>query len=275
MTRLTPQQYQYLLQPLNPKRAGKNNKGFAHMEAWDIRRHLTRIFGFGGWDEEIITCDLVQQIDIQPPQPTGKVRYTVVYRVTTRLTVRYPDGGAMAVFEGGACGDSTNQPQLGDAHDNAMKTAMSQALKRCAINLGDQFGLSLYDGENLQAVMVATLVPPAQTDAVPAAPELPVTDVKPEPGSDEIHVTPVAETLPPPREPAVPMVNQDQHKHMHALWRELGYGGEENRDNRLAISAKILGLAELNTSTSLTHEQAERVIEALKARKREKAAVGR
>ncbi len=273
MTLLTPQQYQYLLQPLNPKRVGKNAKGFAHMEAWDIRRHLTRIFGFGGWDEQILTCDLVQQIDIQPGQPTGKVRYTVVYRVTLRLTVRYPDGTTMAVFENGACGDSTNQPQLGDAHDNAMKTALSQALKRCAINLGDQFGLSLYDGESLTPVMVATLVPPAQTEATPVPPEMPVTEVKPEPGSEEIHVKPVAETLPPPREPAEPMVGQEHHRHMHALWKELGYGGPDNRDNRLAISAKILGLKELNTSASLTAAQADRLIEALKDRRRQMGAM--
>ena len=32
----------------------------------------------------------------------------------------------------------------GDAHDMAIKTAETQALKRAAINLGDQFGLSLY-----------------------------------------------------------------------------------------------------------------------------------
>jgi hypothetical protein len=30
-------------------------------------------------------------------------------------------------------------------------------------------------------------------------------------------------------------VEQKQMRHMHALWNELGFGGEENRDNRLTI----------------------------------------
>lgn len=65
-------------------------------------------------------------------------------------------------------------------------------------------------------------------------------------------------------------VGQDQHRHMHALWRELGYDGDENRDTRLAITAKILGLPDLNSSTDLTREQADVVITRLIERKKEK-----
>lgn len=277
MNRLTPQQYRYLLQPLNPKRVGKNAKGFAHMEAWDIRRHLTRIFGFGGWDDEILTSELVKEIEIPPSTQTGRSRWTVVYRSSRRLTVRTPDGSTLAVFEASACGDSTNQPSIGDAHDNALKTAESQALKRCAINLGDQFGLSLYDDESVLPVMVATLVPPAETEVPEETPEIPVEQVNPEPDSREIHQSPYAETSTPAEsepepEPAEPMVTQDHHRHMHALWKDLGYGGEDNRLQRLAISAKLLGLAELHTSASLTAAQGDRLIDLLKARKREMGA---
>jgi hypothetical protein len=49
---------------------------------------------------------------------------------------------------------------LGDLHDNALKTASSDALKRCAINLGSQFGLSLYDNGTLREVIRGTLVKP-------------------------------------------------------------------------------------------------------------------
>jgi hypothetical protein len=62
-------------------------------------------------------------------------------------------------------------------------------------------------------------------------------------------------------------VGQDQHRHMHALWRELGFGGDENRDNRLTITAKILGLPDLTSSADLTRGQAARVITALRERK--------
>jgi hypothetical protein len=62
-------------------------------------------------------------------------------------------------------------------------------------------------------------------------------------------------------------VGQDQHRHMHALWRELGFGGDENRDNRLTITAKILGLPDLVSSADLTRAQAAQVIAALRERK--------
>lgn len=70
-----------------------------------------------------------------------------------------------------------------------------------------------------------------------------------------------------PGEDADGKVGQDQHRRMHALWRELGYDGDDNRDTRLAITAKILGLPELQSSADLTRAQAASVIDALRARK--------
>ena len=51
-----------------------------------------------------------------------------------------------------------------------------------------------------------------------------------------------------------------------------GYGGDENRSTRLARTANILGLPDLNSSADLTREQASRVIDALENRKRQIAA---
>jgi len=62
-------------------------------------------------------------------------------------------------------------------------------------------------------------------------------------------------------------IGQDQRKHMFALWRELGYDGDENRETRLSITAKILGLPELESSSDLTRAEASRVIDALIERK--------
>lgn len=62
-------------------------------------------------------------------------------------------------------------------------------------------------------------------------------------------------------------VGPDQHRHMHALWNDLGYGGDDNRATRLARTANILGLPDLNSSADLTRGQADQVIAALKARK--------
>jgi hypothetical protein len=62
-------------------------------------------------------------------------------------------------------------------------------------------------------------------------------------------------------------VGQDQHRRMHALWNELGFGGDENRDNRLTITAKIVGLPDLDSSAKLTRAQGDQVIAALVERK--------
>ena len=59
-----------------------------------------------------------------------------------------------------------------------------------------------------------------------------------------------------------------QMRQMHALWNELGYGGDENRSTRLARTANILGLPSLESSADLTREQASQVIDALENRKR-------
>jgi len=58
---------------------------------------------------------------------------------------------------------------------------------------------------------------------------------------------------------------------MHALWRDLGYSGEENREIRLGITARILGLPELDSSAALTRGQADQVIAALRERQQRTA----
>lgn len=50
-----------------------------------------------------------------------------------------------------------NLPDPGEAHDMAVKTAESDAFKRAAINLGDNFGLSLYNNGSVAPVVRATI----------------------------------------------------------------------------------------------------------------------
>jgi hypothetical protein len=159
---LNDEQIDLLLQPLPAGRV-RQVKGNAHLEAWDVRRWMLRIFGWGGWDFTVVSCDLVSERILDDTQNPLKCRASVVYRVIGRLTIKNTDGTVLAVFEDGATGDSQNQPSLGDAHDMALKTAMSQALKRCAMNLGDQFGLGLYNGGQLTAVVGRSAAHPKGT----------------------------------------------------------------------------------------------------------------
>jgi len=56
------------------------------------------------------------------------------------------------------------------------------------------------------------------------------------------------------------MVDDSQHRRMHALWNELGYGGDANRTLRIEITGRLVGNPALSTSKELTFEQAETVI---------------
>ncbi|AFU62174.1 ssDNA binding protein [Streptomyces phage SV1] len=173
---LTPEQVATLLAPINPSRVQTLNRQ-SHVEAWDVRRWLTRTFGFGGWSVETLELACVAQIEINPG------RWTVVYRAQVRLTVRTPDGRTLSSWEDGASGDAPNQKAIGDAHDMAMKTALSQALKRCAVNLGDGFGLSLYNDGSRRAVVQWSAVHTAPKDPEKAAAE--DEPVKPEPTPEQ------------------------------------------------------------------------------------------
>lgn len=145
---LNDQQHAMLLTPINPARIGKDGKGFAHLEAWDVRRVLIGIFGFTGWSADTTAMELIFEQESDGQKGT---RYTVAYRACCRLTI------GDCTYTEWAMGDSTNNPSRADAHDMAIKTAESQAFKRCAVNLGDQFGLSLYDGGSRAQSIRATL----------------------------------------------------------------------------------------------------------------------
>jgi hypothetical protein len=136
-------------------------KGNSYVKSWDVRRWLNRIFGFGGWDVETLELVVASSNSVQDGT---KLRHTVVYRAQVRLTIKDENGKPIAHYEDGSAGDAVNQPSIGDAHDNAMKTALSGALKRCAANLGDQFGLSLYNGGDIRPQVNWSMAYPKPSD---------------------------------------------------------------------------------------------------------------
>jgi recombination DNA repair RAD52 pathway protein len=165
VNRLTNDQVNLLLGGIAGSRIGKDGKGFAHVEAWDIRRHLIRFFGFGGYDTDLLDASLVSETSqmLRKKNRNGEEygdpyeAWTVIYRVSVKLTVKTIDGSELGHWHGTATGDATNQPSRADAHDLALKTADSQAFKRAAVNLGDQFGLSLYNDGNAAPVVLSSL----------------------------------------------------------------------------------------------------------------------
>lgn len=193
---LTPDQIGQLLKPVNGTRV-RQRDGNSYMEAHDIKAHLTRIFGFGNYDSEVFQLDLMYE---RPGKSrSGAEAVSVGYRAGVRLTVRTPEGAMLATYTEYAAAGATNYPvnKLADAHDMAMKSAASYALKRCAIHLGDQFGLSLYNNGSTSAFVGGTLVgaeKPAAPDDVAVADE---TEPTPNPVQPEQGVS--AEAFAPPR----------------------------------------------------------------------------
>ncbi len=153
-------QVEQLLRPIRPERVLKDGKQHSHVSQQDITAHLIRVFGFGAFDTELLSLDVVfehQRFGSDGKPVVG--RFDVCYRAVMRLTVRDEHGNRVCRFEDGSTGVAQNQT-LADAHDLAMKSAISLAKKRCAINLGDQFGLSLYNKGQTTALVKGTLLDP-------------------------------------------------------------------------------------------------------------------
>lgn len=142
-----PRQQEILLKGINPQRIsqrkGGGGRALSYLEAWDVKAHLIRVFGFGGFSSDVLTAELMFEDQVGS-------NWNVGYKVILRLTV------GDATYTEAAVG-SANLPQRGEAHDMAVKTAESDALKRAAINLGDQFGLSLYNNGSTAPVVTQTL----------------------------------------------------------------------------------------------------------------------
>lgn len=172
---ITPAQYDVLLRPLNTvrvaKRSGGGGKQLSYLEAWDVRAHLIRVFGFGNFDVEAEEVDLL--FERNKKMGNGNDGWEVAYRAAVRLTVRTPHGVTICTHREVAIGSADGSSGLGDLHDNAAKQAVSDAVKRCAINLGSAFGLSLYDGGSTRDVVGRSVSPPEGWVAPPPAEQTP------------------------------------------------------------------------------------------------------
>jgi Rad52/22 family double-strand break repair protein len=167
---LTYRQYRALLAALDEARRctleERGKRPQSYLETWDVEAHLTRIFGFGGWDDELRETTLIfershqRHNNGQPVVRDGEpvLRWYVAYRATIQLTVRNIFGEVIKTVSGVATGQADNQPDQAGAHDLALKAAASGALKRAATKLGDQFGLSLYNNGSLGPTVISTLV---------------------------------------------------------------------------------------------------------------------
>ena len=110
-----------------------NGSDRRHLPAFYVRLELGRIFP-GAWSYQVLEAHL--------SQGAGKARC----RALVRLMVRFVDGGEQA-FDGDGDSFENVGGDLEAALGQARKAAISDAIKRAAVNLGVAFGLGLYDDE--------------------------------------------------------------------------------------------------------------------------------
>lgn len=181
---LSATQVDALLRPIDRGRV-QRTQGFNHLEQHDVRRWLTRIFGFGRWSMSVDDVTLIGEVARVSDQGEMSGKFDVIYRATVTLTVFAPDGTKLADYTDVGTGDSQNTPLIG-AHDLALKSAVSGAMKRAAVSLGDQFGLSLYwDGKDAFTAKVMRVAVPGletkrSTGDVHDVEDTPVTTTEPE-----------------------------------------------------------------------------------------------
>lgn len=188
MSNLNERQVQYLGMDLAGGRVGQRSqagRSFSYLEAWDVRRTLIRVFGYIGFSADVIGCE--QVFEEETTTSNGKPAWHVAYRVTMCLAI-----GRSATYTEVAIGAAT-LPDRGQAHDMAVKTAESDALKRCAINLGTQFGLSLYQNGSTTDVVKWTLDGEAPVEATETPDEPVAPEASPAPENATAPAEPVAE----------------------------------------------------------------------------------
>lgn len=138
---LTKRQIVRLSKAIDPTHV-ENKRGMAYMAQHEVRAELTRIFGYGNWDTQVESMDLIYEDQYQKD---GKTYYLACYKAAVRLNIRDYDGNLVCSFLEYHAEENAPLPNRGEAHAMAITSVESYALRRAAIGLGDRMGLGLYN----------------------------------------------------------------------------------------------------------------------------------
>ena len=143
-----------LAQPLDlalvRERARDDGSVFAYLEGQAIIDQANRIFGYGSWGAEVIgepRYQAAEVVDVNSGELLAHGMYTVAVRVAVNGCPPKGDVGSGFVTE-----------RTLEAHSNAAKAAVTDAIKRAFRQFGQQFGNSLNERRP------GTLASPAKLD---------------------------------------------------------------------------------------------------------------
>jgi len=138
--------FQELSRPLDmslvKEREGRGGVILSYLEGHTIISQLNRIFGYDGWEYEITE---LKETARYKTEKDGKVLLNIGMLARVRLTVYFPDRSVKREDVGYGTGVAAD---MNAAFESAAKEAVTDALKRAARTLGNQFGNSLYGGKN-------------------------------------------------------------------------------------------------------------------------------
>lgn len=125
------------------QREGGGGKSFSYLAGHYVIDRMNQVFGQGNWAYFTEECQCVHSGAIES---YGKTTFTAHYIARVRLEV--PALGH-AIFSDVGYGDGSDKVNIGKAHELAAKESVTDALKRCAKNLGMSMGLALYDKDQI------------------------------------------------------------------------------------------------------------------------------
>lgn len=129
---------------LDPKlvaqRRGGKGQMVPYLEGYQAINQANRIFGYGQWGAEMVGPVGYRELP-RTHRGTGEVSTAGMYWASVRVHVRgcEPRSDVGCAF--------TADESL-EAHDTAIKAAVTDAMKRALRQFGDQFGNALYDRAN-------------------------------------------------------------------------------------------------------------------------------
>src|SRR6478672_5031699 len=128
-------------------RKGANGRSVSYVEGYYVVDMANEVFGFGNWDAETVEMKREHEpVQIPPSEEYPKGGIVVTYSARVRVTVYSQDGSRKVVRErsGGHRGFG---PTVGQAVEDCIKAAETDATKRAFVTFGNVFGLALYDKE--------------------------------------------------------------------------------------------------------------------------------
>lgn len=143
---LLDQQIEELVKAINPDYV-ETKQRLTYLAQHQARAEMNRIFGYGNWDVQAGDPTLIYEYTAKGSgQNASKDYWFVAYRIRVVVEIRDLWGMPVATYTGVHAEENAPQPNRGEAHALALTSVDSYAIRRALINLGDRFGLGLYNG---------------------------------------------------------------------------------------------------------------------------------